>query len=141
MQDGAELALGFNDPGPDLPEEELDLAVTVTQDTLRALYLQCAIGATPAFPPARLRWELWNGTGWTALNVLKDETLAFTRSGHLVLKLPPKGVAKKTKLSADATHRPLLGARAGGEKPVRACPRAPGDPHQYRRRRAGGNHP
>ena len=98
VQDGAEFALGFNDPGPDLPEEELDLAVTVTQDTLRALYLQCAIGATPAFPPAKLRWELWNGTGWTALNVLKDETLAFTRSGHLVLKLPPKGVAKKTKL-------------------------------------------
>jgi predicted phage baseplate assembly protein len=98
VQDGAELALGFNDPGPDLPEAELDLAVTVTQDTLRALYLQCAIGSTPAFPPARLRWELWNGTGWTALNVLKDETLAFTRSGHLVLKLPPKGVAQKTKL-------------------------------------------
>ena len=41
------------------PGRELDLAVTVTQDMLRALDLQCAIGATPAFPPARLRWHLW----------------------------------------------------------------------------------
>src|SRR5262249_42669645 len=62
VQDGAEFALGFNDPGPDpLPEDELDLAITVTQDSLRALYLQCGIGSTPAFPPAKLRWEVWNG--------------------------------------------------------------------------------
>jgi predicted phage baseplate assembly protein len=102
VQEGAEMALGFKDPSPTpnepLPETELDLAVVVKQDTLRVQYLQCGFGATPAYPPARLRWEVWNGSGWLALNVLKDETLALTRSGHVVIKLPPKGVAQQTKL-------------------------------------------
>jgi predicted phage baseplate assembly protein len=99
VQAGGEFALGLNDADP-LPETELDLAVVVAQDTLRSLYLQCGIGATAAFAPARLAWEAWNGSGWTAVSVLKDETLAFTRSGHIVLRLPPKNVAKKTKLIA-----------------------------------------
>jgi predicted phage baseplate assembly protein len=105
VQDGAEFALGFSDVGQ-LPETELDLTVSVTQDTLSAQYLQCGFGATAAFPPAMLRWEVWSGSGWTSLNVLKDETLAFTRSGHIVLKLPAQGVAQKTKLTpAQSTSR------------------------------------
>jgi len=95
VQDGSELALGFSDTGP-LPETELDLAVMVKQDALRASYMQCVTGA--AYPPARLRWEIWNGSGWRPLNQLKDDSLAFTRSGHVVLKLPPAGIAQKTKL-------------------------------------------
>jgi predicted phage baseplate assembly protein len=109
VQNGAELALGFKDESPaptpseplpetGLPETELDLAVVVKQDALRTQYLQCGFAATPAYPPARLRWEVWNGSGWLALNILKDETLALTRSGHVVIKLPPKDVPQTTKL-------------------------------------------
>lgn len=92
---GAELALGFIDPAP-LPAGELDLAVTVKRDASIATFLACA---TPAFPPATLAWEYWDGARWSPLDLLKDETLAFTRSGHVRLRVPAGGIGAKISLS------------------------------------------
>ncbi|BDI05911.1 putative baseplate assembly protein [Sphaerotilus microaerophilus] len=44
-------------------------------------------GAAPQ-APATLAWDYWNGSEWIALDVLAEETLAFTRSGHVLLQLP-----------------------------------------------------
>ena len=96
---GAELALGFNDPGP-LPETELDIAVVVARDALQTSYVHCPGIETPRFAPASVHWDYWDGTRWVPLKLLKDDTLAFTRSGHVRLRLPAKGAAKKVKLVA-----------------------------------------
>jgi predicted phage baseplate assembly protein len=101
-RDEAELALGFIDPAATpkpLPAGSLDLAVVVLRDTASAHYTACA--DRPAYPPATIRWEYWNGSRWEKLGLLKDETLAFTRSGHVHLKMPPKGISAQTRLEAD----------------------------------------
>ena len=105
-REGAELALGFIDPHSPpspLPSTELDLAITVKRAPLKTQYLTCGIPDTSAYGPARIRWEYWNGSAWESLMVLKDETLAFTRSGHIYLKLPPKGISQQSKLTSDQT--------------------------------------
>ncbi len=101
-RDGAELALGFVDPfvPPEpLPVGTLDLAFVAKRDARSAGALACA--DTPAYPPASARWEYWNGSRWEALRLLKDETLAFTRTGHVYLKMPPGGIAAKVRLETD----------------------------------------
>jgi predicted phage baseplate assembly protein len=103
-RDGAELALGFIDPSPTaplpLPPGTLDLAVIVARNEQAPKSLACA--SAPAYPSALVRWEYWNGLRWQALDLLKDETLALTRSGHVHLKMPPKGISAKIRLEADA---------------------------------------
>jgi predicted phage baseplate assembly protein len=44
-------------------------------------------GVDPRFPP--LVWEAWDGTGWVACDVDRDETGALNRPGDVVLHLPP----------------------------------------------------
>lgn len=97
--DGAELALGFNDPGP-FPDTELDLAVFVPDDQAQTPYVQCPGVETPRFAPAKVHWDYWNGTKWIGLKLLKDDSLAFTRSGHVRLRLPPTGSLQPLKLVA-----------------------------------------
>jgi predicted phage baseplate assembly protein len=46
----------------------------------------------PGFASATFRWEFWNGSAWQRLSLLKDETRAFTRSGHVFLKTPNKSL-------------------------------------------------
>jgi predicted phage baseplate assembly protein len=96
-KDGAQIALGFSDPNP-LPPIELDLAVVVKPDSSPTACLECGIAATAAYGPAKICWEYWTGSSWDCLNLLKDDTLGFTRSGHVLLKLPPKGIDQKTPL-------------------------------------------
>jgi predicted phage baseplate assembly protein len=94
-QDAA-LLLGFDDSAA-LPPEILDLAfVVMPGDTVRQ-YVPC--GGNPlSFAPASIAWEYQTPTGWSRLNVLKDDTLALTRSGHVSLRLPAAGIGAKTKL-------------------------------------------
>jgi predicted phage baseplate assembly protein len=96
--DEAELALGFVDPAP-LPAGVLDLAVIVLRDALGARFLACA--DAPAYPPAAVVWEFWNGSIWDRLDTIKDESLAFTRSGHVHVKIPSKGISAQTRLETD----------------------------------------
>lgn len=95
----AELALGFVDSAP-LPSEVLDLAIVVQSDPQASGWYGCGDSMTS---PATLAWEYWDGTYWLPLNLLKDDTLAFTRSGHVTLKLPAGGISAKAKLSGSPT--------------------------------------
>lgn len=42
-------------------------------------------GALAVPPPARLAYEFWDGTDWEPLTIERDETVAFTTTGRLVL--------------------------------------------------------
>lgn len=112
---GSELALGFVDPAKDpatpepLPAGELDLAIVVQTDASATTSLGCG---TPLYPPATLVWEYWDGTGWQALDLLKDETLALTRSGHVRVRIPAGGIANKTKLTTNPNETARFWIRA-----------------------------
>lgn len=91
-RDDAALVLGFGfppafpDPGR-FPALSLDLAFWV-QDEPKQGRIQQFGPATRAYASARLQWEGWDGAGWQAIAALNDETLAFTRTGHVVLRVP-----------------------------------------------------
>ena len=58
------------------------------------------VGVDPRNPP--LRWDAWNGTGWSRCEIERDETGGLNRAGDVVLHVPE-------------SHRPSLiaGERAG----------------------------
>jgi predicted phage baseplate assembly protein len=62
-------------------------------------------------PPATLAWEYWNGKDWHRLDTLKDDTAAFTRSGHILLGAAPRGGPQRTALGKVAAPRYWLRAR------------------------------
>jgi predicted phage baseplate assembly protein len=96
-QEGAALLLGFFLPNKteEFPDIDLDLAIWSTPQQGQAEALQCGFPDIPAFAPARIRWEYWNGAEWQSLKLLNDETRAFTRTGHILLKTRAKPPMKR----------------------------------------------
>lgn len=83
---GAALLLGF-DTAAAFPETELTLFAWGV-DTGSRTAVSCGLGATPSYPSATVRWSAWTGFDWTPITLLKDETLAMTRTGSIVLRTP-----------------------------------------------------
>jgi predicted phage baseplate assembly protein len=50
--------------------------------------VHCDLTEAEIAPPATLVWEYWDGDAWARLALDKDETRAFTRSGHVYLSVP-----------------------------------------------------
>ncbi|MEI6067225.1 MAG: putative baseplate assembly protein [Methylococcaceae bacterium] len=96
-QDGSALFLGFSlkNPADTFPATELDLAVWIAPPEGKIKPWQCGSVETPAFASARLHWEFWGGTDWQSIKLLKDETLAFTRSGHVLVQIPAKPLLQR----------------------------------------------
>jgi len=108
--DGAALLFGFDDSVP-LPQAELTLMVWVDDASAGVARVSCDVPTGPAFAPARLRWEFWDGTVWQSLTTLKDDTNAFTRTGAVLLKLPPAGQMVPAAIGADAAPHAWIRAR------------------------------
>jgi predicted phage baseplate assembly protein len=89
------LFLGFMyppQPGvtpPPFPAGELDLALWACGTDAPASF-SCALSRS-THPSADIAWEYWTGGGWRTLSLLKDETQALTRSGHVRFRLPAAG--------------------------------------------------
>lgn len=81
---GGALLLGF-DAAAEFPATELTLYVWAAEAGRRA-GVSCGAGAAPSYPSATVRWSAWTGFDWTPITLLKDDTLAFTRSGEIVLR-------------------------------------------------------
>lgn len=111
--EGAFLAFGFQDPAG-LPSEVLDLAFVTAGDGQGISRLACDGASAAAVSPAVLAWEYHDGAAWRALTLLRDDTLALTRSGHVLLRLPAAGIpisAKGTLTPSDPVTRYWLRAR------------------------------
>jgi len=109
----AYLAIGLQDP-EDLPGQVLDFAVVATGDQGGVPYVTSAPSVMTSLAPATLVWEYCNAGTWSSLTVLKDDTLALTRTGHVVLKLPSSGITAASKCSvlpSDTQTRYWLRAR------------------------------
>jgi predicted phage baseplate assembly protein len=91
------LFLGFELAEP-FPQVELNLTVYAFEDGSRSgssRPTSCGLQETQVFPSAQIAWETWNGSAWQSIGLLKDETQALSISGHVLLKLPAKGVMKQ----------------------------------------------
>lgn len=89
-RDGGALALGFSRPADNpFPALTLELAFWSIEGADDAPRVQtCGPINTRAYAPASLQWEGWDGARWTPLDALNDETLAFTRSGYVRVRIP-----------------------------------------------------
>ena len=101
----AALVLGFGFPNaypkPDgFPATTFDLAVYAQGESAPQPVITCGPTQTAAYAPAKLQWEAWNGSEWQRMDALKDETLAFTRSGFITLRTPAVGVMKRDYVGA-----------------------------------------
>ncbi len=110
IRDDNSLLLGFDSPLP-FPSVEFDLAFYLfRQDDARASFgkqpVQACIQDLERLPaPADTVWEFCNGQSWEALSLIRDDTRAFTRDGHISFQGPGgraqkalMGIEKKEKL-------------------------------------------
>ena len=86
VREGNALLLGFASNNP-FPNAEISLYARVFQG-LDVPPLHCAADTVQPPPPATTIWEYWDGTRWRSLNILKDETRAFTQSGYIYFQGP-----------------------------------------------------
>jgi predicted phage baseplate assembly protein len=92
-REGGALVLGFGFPEPPsspvvFPSLSIDLAVFAMDPRGGMRILRCDADASRAWPSAKLQWEGFDGTEWVVIDGLNDESLAFTRSGHVVVRIP-----------------------------------------------------
>lgn len=102
---GSALLLGFAFDGPFPAQVELNLAVWPFDQGQQPTPYNCGLPQTQSYPPARITWEYWNGATWRALTLLKDETLALTRIGHIYLKTSAKGLMSKATIGVESEPR------------------------------------
>lgn len=83
------LAFGAKYPAPDvLPPMPIDVAVFAAEAQGEPQAVQCDPSPSRLYPSAQVVWEGFDGTDWRALELLSDESVAFTRSGHVVVRIP-----------------------------------------------------
>lgn len=83
---GGALLIGF-DATSAFPATELTIQAWTAEAGRRAA-VTCGLVASQTYPSATVRWSAWTGFDWTPITLLKDDTLAFTRTGEIVLRTP-----------------------------------------------------
>jgi len=93
-REGSALYLGF-DAGDEFPDDRVDLAVFAAEMGEGRMSVECVPNELPGPPPAEIVWEFWHrDLAWRPLNVIRDETRAFTRSGHVEMAGPGSDAGK-----------------------------------------------
>lgn len=94
-QPGNALLLGFSSDNP-FPEAEVNLFVRVFIDAAVATVLNCDVLENQTPLAATVVWEYWDGSDWSKLSLLKDETRALIQTGHVYFRTPkpPNGLQK-----------------------------------------------
>lgn len=116
---GRALLLGFD---TELPETTISLTGWVPAEDGKGAVLQCVSDGLQVSISAELTWEYWNGYEWRKLDVLKDDTAGFSRSGEVQLKGPAKGQMVPIVIGKVEEERYWIRARvskAGYEVPPR----------------------
>ena len=105
-QDSA-LLLGFDSPLA-FTTQQVNLMVYVRADDEDPV-THCDIDLATAPPPATFVWEAFDGKDWRRFEIDKDETRAFSRSGHIYF--PGPGTRVQKAIVGDTTA-PLYWIRA-----------------------------
>ena len=108
------LLLGFKYDKEFPAQIELNLTFFAFTGNSAAQVSDCGLPETQVFASAQLDWEYWNGSEWRTLSLLKDETRALTRSGHVYLKTPSKGALQTGTFGVVTAPRHWIRARVAG---------------------------
>ena len=109
--EGSALMLGF-DFNDAFPEVELNLAVFAEEkQTPEDVTVSCGSPAAASLTTSQISFEYWSGSSWRTLNLLKDETDGFLRSGHVYVKTPVAGAMGKAVIGTVATSLYWIRAR------------------------------
>lgn len=101
------LLLGFDSPLP-FTSQQVNLLVYIHTDEHKR-ETHCDIDLSLAPPPAVFIWEYFDGHDWQRFEIDKDETRAFTRSGHVYFPGPG---TRAVKAKIGDTTVPLYWIRA-----------------------------
>lgn len=85
---GSAIYLGFDYAGAFPGGAEVDLLAFQPASAAVASDVQCQVDLAVA-PPAVIVWEGWDGNSWVRLTLNRDDTRAFTRTGHISVLVPP----------------------------------------------------
>ncbi len=88
---GSALMLGFRPTQPFPGGVALSVAIWPTTNQGIPPPMPCGGGASQVYASATIVWEYWAGTGWQALKLLSDNTVAFTVPGFVQVLLPATG--------------------------------------------------
>lgn len=94
-REGAALMLGFDAPAG-FSTDQMNLAVYVYTADLAPEGHNCDLDLRSQPLAATLVWEFWDGRYWNAISLDKDDTRAFTRSGHVYFAAPGTAIKKDT---------------------------------------------
>lgn len=89
----AAFYLGFDSPLP-FTSQQVNLMVFVHTDEQKGA-THCDLDLTTLPPPAEIAWEYWGDGFWQGFEVDRDDTRAFTRSGHIYFAGPGARLQKR----------------------------------------------
>jgi baseplate J-like protein len=101
------LYLGFDSPLAFTSQQVNLMFYLRTEEEKGATH--CDLDLTSMPLPAAIAWEYWTGTVWQRFELDKDDTRAFTRSGHVLFAGPG---SKVKKLAVGEVTAPLYWIRA-----------------------------
>ncbi len=85
------------------PATDLTLFVWIAGQDSTERGVTCGLPSTAVFAPADVAWEYWSGFEWVPLITMKDDSLALTRTGEIVVRTPANALAKVTMPGEPAT--------------------------------------
>ena len=91
---GNALYLGFASDHP-FPVAEINLFIRVFVNAAAAPEHRCEVAGNQRLPSAMVAWEYWDGSDWSKLSLLKDETRSLTQTGHVYFLSPKAGIPKR----------------------------------------------
>lgn len=93
-REGNAFCIGFSHP-VSFPQAEVRMRVELFNEDLPPEGSHCDTEERQFYPPAELVWEYWNGS-WKRLEILKDETRTFLRSGYIIFRGPSDIIKSNT---------------------------------------------
>ena len=112
-REGSALLLGFDSPVA-FPSDQINLAVYVYTEGLAPEGHNCDLDLGSLPVASNLVWEFWDGRFWNAISMDKDDSRAFTRSGHVYFEGPGNAIKKDT--MGSVTDAPLYWIRVRLDK-------------------------
>jgi predicted phage baseplate assembly protein len=92
-REGAALMLGFDAPAG-FATDQINLAVYLYTAGMAPEGHNCDLDLNLLPVAATLVWEFWDGRYWNAISLDKDDSRAFTRSGHIYFAAPGAAIKK-----------------------------------------------
>ena len=107
-REGSALLLGFDSPVA-FPSDQINLGVYVFSEGGTPGVQDCNLDLNILPVPSTLVWEYWDGRFWNIITTNKDDSRAFTRTGHVYFQGPGNGVKKD--VMGSVTDSPLYWIR------------------------------